>query len=312
MKNLPALKTPAPEMTIPDVSIEEPSKKGIHLLVNDGFSIYSRKGATLDYPPHEHDEMELNLVLNASGMKRIVGDHIDYIGDIELVLTGPHLLHGWLGQNSKGTIIEEITVWFPKDLLPAGLLERNQLACLRQLFEDAKRGVLFSRSVAEQAIAHMSSLEHKSGFESIHGLFALLNLLSISHDRKMLSDITFTNETYTYKSRRLDKAFKYMNSNFDRQITLSEVAQIANMPPHSFSRFIKTHTGRTYIDNLVEIRMGHVSRMLVGTARPIAEIAYACGFNNMANFNRIFKASKGITPMEFKKIAQDKTSSPEA
>jgi AraC-like DNA-binding protein len=313
-KNEPILKTSVlptsiQETPVPVLAIPETPNTGIHLLVNDGFSIYSWQGDTFKYPPHEHDEMELTLVLNASGMKRIVGDHVDNIGDVELVLIGPNLRHGWLDQNSQGSVVREVTIWFPRDLLPTNLLEKNQLVCMRQLFEDAKRGVLFSRAIAEQAIVQMSDLEHKSGFESLHGLFMLLNQLSMAHDRKMLSDITFTNETYTYKSRRLDRAFKYMNSNFERQITLPEVAKIANMPPHSFSRFIKTHTGRTYIDNLVEIRIGHVSRMLIGTNRPIAEIAYACGFNNLANFNRIFKAQKGLTPMEFKRIAQDKTSS---
>jgi transcriptional regulator GlxA family with amidase domain len=164
-----------------------------------------------------------------------------------------------------------------------------------------KRGILFSGTVAEQVALRILSLEEQKGFESIHELFLLLHYLSIAHKSRMLSDITFTHDTYKYNSRRLERAFQYMNAHFDQQITLAEVAQIANMTAASFSRFIKTHTGRTFIDNLVEIRMGHVSRMLMETTCPIAEIAYTCGLNNLANINRVFKSKKGLTPKEFKK-----------
>ena len=91
-----------------------------------------------------------------------------------------------------------------------------------------------------------------------------------------------------------------MNAHFSVQVTLSEVAKIAGMPDASFSRFIKQRTGYTFIDSLNEIRLGHVSRMLIDTTHSVAEIAYKCGFNNMANFNRTFKSKKGCTPKEFR------------
>ncbi len=56
-----------------------------------------------------------------------------------------------------------------------------------------------------------------------------------------------------------------------------------------------------FIDSLLEVRLGHASRLLIDTHQPIAEVAYHCGFNNISNFNRIFKKKKGCTPKEFKK-----------
>ncbi|MDP4227945.1 MAG: helix-turn-helix domain-containing protein, partial [Bacteroidota bacterium] len=52
--------------------------------------------------------------------------------------------------------------------------------------------------------------------------------------------------------------------------------------------------------------LGHVSRMLVDTTQSIAEIAFKCGFNNMANFNRRFKNKMGCTPKEFREEYVDK------
>jgi transcriptional regulator GlxA family with amidase domain len=68
----------------------------------------------------------------------------------------------------------------------------------------------------------------------------------------------------------------------------------------SFSRFFKARTGITFIDSLNEIRLGNASRMLIDTTHSIAEIAYNCGFNNISNFNRIFKTKKKCTPKEFR------------
>ena len=70
----------------------------------------------------------------------------------------------------------------------------------------------------------------------------------------------------------------------------------------AFSSFVKLRTGRTLSDYLIEIRLGNAARMLVDTNKSISEICYDCGFNNLSNFNRIFKSRKGSTPREFRSI----------
>lgn len=91
-----------------------------------------------------------------------------------------------------------------------------------------------------------------------------------------------------------------MNQHFQNVITLADVARLANMSEVSFSRFFKQRTGNTFIDSLTEIRLGHASRMLIDTTHSVSEIAYRWGFNNMSNFNRIFRKKKGCTPKEFR------------
>ena len=151
------------------------------------------------------------------------------------------------------------------------------------------------------------SISKQSGFDSIIELLSILHDLSTSRDSQLLSNSTFTNEEFSYNSRRIEKVFEHMNANFSKQITLYDVAKIANMPCSSFSRFIRKRTGVTFMDCLNEIRLGHISRMLIDTTQSISEIAYTCGFNNMANFNRTFKRKKGCTPKEFRENYLGKT-----
>jgi AraC-like DNA-binding protein len=266
----------------------------------DCFTIFSRNKEEFDFPLHNHEDMELNLILNAKGAKRIVGDHIDEIDNMELVFVGSNLSHGWFTHNCESKNIQEFTIQFHKDLLDDLLLKRNQLNHIRNMFESSQRGILFSTETTKQISPRIMALDKKTGFDSILELLSIFHDLSTSREMKLLSDSTFTKDQFSYNSRRIEKVFEYMNNNFHKEITLAEVAKVANMPDVSFSRFIKKRTGYTFVESLTEIRLGHVSRMLIDTTHSIAEIAYKCGFNNIANFNRIFKSKKGCTPKDFR------------
>lgn len=270
------------------------------LTPGDCFTIFSRVKQKFDFPLHYHDEYELNLILNAKGAKRVVGGHIEVIDDLELVLVGPNVYHAWFTHQCHSESITEITIQFHKDLFDDKFLRRNQLSFVKNMIERSQRGILFSPETITALKDRIYSLSKKSGFDSVLELLSILHDLSISRNMKTLSDSSFSNEQFHYNSRRIEKVFEYMNSHYNMQITLAEVAKIANMPEASFSRFIKKRTGKTFIDSLNEIRLGHASRMLIDTTNTVAEIAYKCGFNNISNFNRIFKRKKFCIPKDFR------------
>jgi AraC-like DNA-binding protein len=270
------------------------------LTQNDCFTIFSRVKKEFSFPLHYHEELELNLIINAKGARRIVGDHIDTIDDMELVLVGPNVYHAWFTHQCQSEEIREVTIQWHKDLFEDKLLRRNQLSFIRSMMERSQKGILFSRETVAALAPRILSLNQKNGFDSVLELFSILHDLSISRNMRTLSDGSFTNQHFTYNSRRIEKAFEYMNNNYDKPVTLGEVAKLVSMTEVSFSRFIKKRTGNTFIDSLNEIRLGHASRMLIDTTHSIAEISYHCGFNNISNFNRIFKKKKTCTPKEFR------------
>ncbi|WP_223649256.1 helix-turn-helix domain-containing protein [Hymenobacter psoromatis] len=270
------------------------------LTQSDCFTLFSRVKKKFDFPLHYHEEYELNLILNASGAKRIVGDNIEVIESAELVLVGPNLYHAWFTHKCQNEHITELTIQFHKDLFEDRLLRRNQLSFIKTMFDKAQRGILFSPDTIERLRPRLLQLEQKNGFDSVLELLSILHDLSTSRNMRTLSDSSSDNEQFNYNSRRIEKVFEYMNTNYSRPITLTEVAKVANMPEASFSRFIKKRIGSTFIDSLNEIRLGHATRMLIDTTHNVAEVAYKCGFNNISNFNRTFKKRKGCTPKEFR------------
>jgi AraC-like DNA-binding protein len=235
----------------------------------------------------------------------MVGDHIGELDDIELVLVGSNLPHVWQTHKCKSTEITEITIQFHKDLLDEKFLRRNQLSFIRTLLEKSARGIIFSRQTIEQITPRLMILNQKQGFDSVLELLSILHDLSISRNMHSLSDSTFNNAEFSYNSRRIEKVIDYMNQNFSRTVSLGDVARLTNMTEVSFSRFFRSRTGITFMDSLLEIRLGHASRRLIDTTESVSEIAYDCGFNNISNFNRLFKKKKGCTPKEFREDYRD-------
>jgi AraC-like DNA-binding protein len=271
------------------------------LTQSDCFTLFSRVKSTFDFPLHYHEEFELNFIQHGKGAKRVIGDHIEEIDDLELVLVGPNLQHGWFTHKCNNPEIKEITIQFHRDLFDEKFLQRNQMTFIRSMFDRSLRGILFSKETIQSIAPRFLELPQKHGFDSVLELLSILHDLSISRNMRTLSDSSFTNaESISYNSRRVESIMSYLNKNFDKNITLTEAAKIASMSEVAFSRFFKLRTGKTFVDTLNEIRLGHASRMLIDTTQSVTEIAYKCGFNNMSNFNRIFKKKKDCTPKEFR------------
>lgn len=271
------------------------------LTPGDCFTLFSRTKYGFDFPLHYHEEFELNFIRNGKGAKRVIGDHMAEIDDLELVLVGPNLQHGWFTHGLKGKEVHEITIQFHRDLFDDKFLNRNQMSFIRQMFEKSLRGILFSKETTEAVTPRLVALTKRQGFDSVLELLSLLHHLSASGPITTLSDTSFNNtESISYNSRRVTLVMEYLKKNFHKDIPLAEAARLASMTEVGFSRFFKMRTGKTFVDTLNEMRLGNASRMLIETTHTISEIAYRCGFNNMANFNRIFKKKKNCTPKAFR------------
>lgn len=269
----------------------------------DCFWVTTRFKSEFDFPLHCHPEYELNFIRHAAGVQRVIGDHVGEADELELVLVGPELPHGWFAGRLHETPVEEITVQFPNGLLSDRFLGRNELCGIRNLLETASRGVLFSQSSAAGAMQRLRRLTPGGGFGAMLQLLAILFDLSADAGRHLLSDAAFSAPAaITYRSKRIRQTMELLDREYHRNLTLAEVAGMNHMTETAFSRFFKAHTRMTFLEALTERRLGHITRLLVETDLPVADIADACGFNNMSNFNRIFKRKKGFTPREFRSL----------
>lgn len=268
----------------------------------DCFYLVDRNKSNFDYPVHRHNEFELNFICNCSGATRIVGDSIETLGNYDLVLIGGGLEHTWEdGDGLRSGDIREITVQFSPSLLSDELLKKNQMGSVRELLDKAKEGVAFDMPAIMRVYSKLEALtEEQPGFIRLLRLLELLYVLSVSSEHRTLSSSSFANARVPSDSRRVQKIQDYINANYSKPLYLNELADMVGMTPTAFSRFFRSRTGRTLSDYIIDIRIGHASRRLVDSTMTSAEICFECGFNNISNFNRLFKKKKGCSPKTFR------------
>lgn len=268
----------------------------------DCFLIVDRTKNNFSYPVHVHKEIELNFIENAEGSRRIVGDSMEIIDDLELCLIGNEKLeHGWVDYKPSGKLIHEITIQFHSDLFLDSLLSKKQFYSLSQLFEKAKRGLVFSREAIEGIKSKLTSLtENKSDFQSVIDLMCILHELSNDANARTLCNQSFVEEVELTEDKRIQRLMSYIENNYKSVLRLGDVAKKFGFSEVSFSRFIKKKTGKNFVEYINDLRLGVASNLLVYSNSSIAEICYECGFNNLSNFNRIFKSRKGCSPKEFR------------
>lgn len=274
------------------------------LSAKDCFILMERQKSNFNFPIHVHPEYELNYIENAKGAQRIVGDSIEEIEEEELVLiTNPQLEHAWMDHNNKSQKIHEITIQFHPDLFSDTVLNKNQMISIQELFQRARKGVAFSRETIAKVRPLLKTLScENDSFYSLVKLLVILHELSVDRGMRSLSTGQFaaSGVPKEHNNIKLNKVIEYLNQHYSEVIRLPEVAGLVNMSEASFCRMIKRHTSKSFIDFLTDIRLGAAARALIDTSLSIAEIGYDCGFNNLSNFNRIFKKRKGVTPSEFR------------
>ena len=270
----------------------------------DCLFIVERYKTEFTYPLHNHKEYELNFVENGAGVRRIVGDSVEEIGDYDLVLLcGDNLEHVWEQGNCQSKQIREITIQFSPDLFSNNFIAKKQFTSIRKMLDRAQKGLSFPLPAVMKVYSTIDSLlKGEPGFYQFVKFLTILYELSICDDARTLSSSSFARSKTASDSRRVQKVEEYINLHYTEEIRLSQLAELTDMTPVSFSRFFKLRTGKSLSDYIIDIRLGHATRQLVDSTKTVAEICYECGFNNLSNFNRIFKKKKGCSPKEFREI----------
>ena len=98
---------------------------------------------------------------------------------------------------------------------------------------------------------------------------------------------------------QLKQALEFIESSYNKQISLQEMADSVNMSSKYFCRFFQEMTHRTPVDYLNYYRIERASYDLLPTDQSITEVAFNSGFNDLSYFIKTFKKYKGTTPKQY-------------
>lgn len=283
-------------------------KTKISSYINSAISVHTREESFFQAPFHSHPELELVYVKESFG-KRIIGNSVDHFETGDMVFLGSDIPHVWLNdeiyyQNSNKLKAKAIVVYFNKDIFGPAFYEMKEAKSITTLFEKAKKGLAITGKTNTKIAKKLEVLVTKKDFEVIIGLFEILSVLSESSEYNTINIESYTPNNDIVKKDRLADVYQFINDNYKKEISLDEIAEIANLTPTSFCRMFKSKTKKNFIEYLNEIRISNACKQLIETDMSVSEIAYECGYKTVSNFNKLFKKNTGNTPKEYKnKIA---------
>lgn len=281
----------------------EPISEICKLSDKDCFLIVERHKTQFTYPLHKHREYELNFIQNGAGVERTVGNSTSVISDVELVLVGGEdLEHVWEQGTCKSRDIREITIQFSPDLLSSELLSKNQFTSIKEMLEKSRRGIAFPLTAIMEVYTNLDKIAtQKDPFLQFLEILYILYTLSKFEVSTLATSPRASREDET-GSDRIRKVNDYISSHYTEDLTLEDLASYVGLSPTSLSRLYKQKAGETLSNRILNTRLGHAARDLVNTDRNIADICFSCGFNNLSNFNRLFKSRHGMSPREFRQV----------
>ena len=96
----------------------------------------------------------------------------------------------------------------------------------------------------------------------------------------------------------------YIKNNFERDISLEDIARYVFLSPGYFIRAFREETGTSPINYLLKIRVERAMELLADTDDRIIDIALAVGFSSQQRFNEMFKKHTGMTPTQYRKTVR--------
>lgn len=248
---------------------------------------------------HQHVEWELSYVITGCGT-RILGDTAETFSCGEVILLPSNVPHCWSFDkytHDKDGKIENITIIFPESLFKkcADVFPetRHSIAEMSQHTQAIK----FEGNTLKLLQKTMTAMLTQSDMEQLSSLLNLFFIISSAHDEKRIVGVCNKSNRAT---KRMQDIYRFIVNNYQRNISLDEVTNYVGMNRSSFCTFFKRVKGQSFFSVLNEYRIESSCMMLRETAKPIADICYAVGFNDIPHYNRMFKKLKGETPKSYR------------
>jgi len=268
------------------------------------FSVRQDKVPYINNKWHYHIEAELIYFKKGSGTQ-FIGDHIQNFKDGDVVLVGSNLPHYWRFDDAYFKEENELhadtfVAHFREDFWGAHFLNLPENKGIRAMLEKATRGLSIEGESKEIIAGLLEKMLHAEGSRRVMLLIEALTVISeCSFD--LLASIGFNNDFKEAESERINAIYDFTLANFKRPITTEEIAAVANISPHSFCRYFKSRTRKTYSQFINEIKVGHACRHLIEDKISVKQICFESGFQNFASFHKYFKMTTGKSPLQYQK-----------
>lgn len=286
---------------------------------NDGLPVFIRKYTVnrgYKGPKHMHEYMQINYVNYGSAKHRINGREFSIIkGDIFVI--PPYTYHAIDGSpDSKADIIE---FEFLPTFINSNFTDyENASSFLDFAYIEP---FLVSENLVKPRLNLMGKVqvevendlnecltefrEKKDGYVLVIKALLLKILVAVGREFTLYLENAKNRTIYDRHRDAIMGAMKYIDENYQEDLSIDAVAKQYMLSPSYFSYLFKSITSKTFTEYLNTLRIASAQQMLQSTDKLVLDICYEVGFNNINHFNRMFKQRIGMSPMQYRRSKRD-------
>ncbi|GGF39091.1 AraC family transcriptional regulator [Echinicola rosea] len=263
-----------------------------------------------DYPYfydnlHYHVETQIMVILEGKGTY-FIGDAIGNFNAGDIFILGSNLPHFFRSDKdyySEGSCLrsKNISILFSLETMGEKILDLPEFHAIKKLLYYSKKGLMIYGKAKKRLFKAAQKIARKDGMERIVYLLKHLDKISKSNEITALSHINFEASTRPHDTKKVNAIIHFIMENFAKDISLADVANVANLSVNAFCRYFKQHTRKTFSQFLNEVRIGNACKQLIEEGYSVKEVAFDSGYYNISYFNRQFKLITGYTPSEYLK-----------
>lgn len=253
---------------------------------------------------HRHNEIQLSWIIKGEGtlvaennMHAFRSNDVFWLGANQ-----PHLFKSdpsYFQPKSKKKITALI-VFFNPDGPLSSFFHYPEIKHIRSFIEQHPAGFKLPAAMVPEVSSLMSRLYAAKGVDQFMIFIELLKCIAQCRKAEPLSQHKLLPAFSENEGIRIGNIYNFVMHNYDKPITLEDAAKQAHMTRPAFCRYFKKHTLHTFLSFLNQVRINEACKKLTDDSYDsIATVAYHCGFNSIANFNRVFKATTGKSPSEY-------------
>jgi AraC-like DNA-binding protein len=261
---------------------------------------------------HRHNETQITWIIKGEGTL-IAGNYMQTFKAGDLYIIGanqPHVFRNDIAYFTKRRkqAVHALTIFFNPNGFLQSVLQLPETKTIKKFVDATSFGLQAPTNKLQIITSEMLVVKSAKNGYRLSAFIHLLQLLADIKNWNTLTSISPENSFSDSEGLRMNSIYQFTLDNYNENIKLKQVADIAFLTPQAFCRYFKKHTRKTYIDFLNEIRINEACKKIVtGNFESIASIAVDTGFNSTANFCRVFKKVTQQSPLQYRKMYEDNT-----
>lgn len=249
---------------------------------------------------HQHNELEIVFIDGAAG-SLIAGDNeLIFAGAPQLFFFGSYIPHRWLLHKHFSVTMNIYVIHFNMQMF-GEFIYLPEFSKINDLFASLNRGISMDGLVLDNIERDIIKMYKSSPTDRIIMLLKILHHISCCETPSYILGSDYNIMCNKKDGNNLRKIYRYVNDNYEKEIKIEDMSNLLKMTRESFCRYFKQKTGITFLEYLIETRIGIACRMLLTKNIPVNETAEKCGYRNMSNFFQQFKELTGFSPLTFQK-----------